>query len=391
LKILRVIASMNPAHGGPSQGIRQSIPALSELGVENEVVCCDSPQSLWMGRESFPVHGIGVGGFGFSYSSGLFPWLLQNLSRFEVVIVHGLWLWPGVATLRALKSLGDTKTSLFVMPHGMLDPWFQRDSSRRLKAIRNSFYWWLLERHLVNSAHGLLFTCAEEMRLARTTFPGYHPRREIDVGYGIAEPPANDPRLRKAFALQCPALINKPFFLFLGRINPKKGVDLLVNAYLEVLKTEQNLERFPDLLLAGPGWDSNYGREILSLTKNSPKIHTIGMQEGDAKWGALHCCEAFVLPSHQENFGLAVVEALACNKPVLISNKVNIWREISEDAAGFVESDSLAGVIRLFRAYRNQEESGLSPTRFRECFHKRFFVESTARKMRDLLLSSLCP
>ena len=76
------------------------------------------------------------------------------------------------------------------MPHGMLDPWFQRDKSRRVKAVRNWFYWWLVERGVVNAADALLFTCQQELELARTTFGGYRPKREMDVGYGIAEPPA---------------------------------------------------------------------------------------------------------------------------------------------------------------------------------------------------------
>jgi glycosyltransferase involved in cell wall biosynthesis len=72
------------------------------------------------------------------------------------------------------------------------------------------------------------------------------------------------------------------------------------------------------------------------------------MIQGDAKWGALYGCEAFILPSHQENFGIAVVEAMACNKPVLISNKVNIWREIENANAGIVEEDTLDGANQLF-------------------------------------------
>jgi glycosyltransferase involved in cell wall biosynthesis len=69
------------------------------------------------------------------------------------------------------------------------------------------------------------------------------------------------------------------------------------------------------------------------------------MLVGDSKWGAFYGCDAFILPSHQENFGIAVAEALACGKPVLISNKVNIFREIEKGAGGFIDEDNLNGTF----------------------------------------------
>jgi len=71
----------------------------------------------------------------------------------------------------------------------------------------------------------------------------------------------------------------------------------------------------------------------------------------DAKWGAFAACEAFILPSHQENFGIAVAEALACGRPVLISDQVNIAPEIAGDGAGLVEPDTLEGTIRLLERW----------------------------------------
>jgi glycosyltransferase involved in cell wall biosynthesis len=144
---------------------------------------------------------------------------------------------------------------------------------------------------------------------------------------------------------------------------------------------------FPDLVIAGPGWESDYGREVCGLidvansnfaqssstldlklkTSHSAPLHAVGMLSGAAKWGALYGCEAFVLPSHQENFGIAVVEALACGKPVLISDQVNIWREIVEDRAGLVEGDTEEGVEKLLRKFFDGWRGGpsevVSPSR----------------------------
>jgi glycosyltransferase involved in cell wall biosynthesis len=468
--MLNIIASLDPKTGGTSQGIRNSVCALQELHILNEVVCCDSPDEIWIKNDPFPIHSLGPGKFGYAYTAKLQPWLEKNLPRFDAVIVHGLWQWPVQATIRAFKKLkansppATRHLPLFIMPHGMLDPWFQRDKSRRLKAIRNSIYWWLFERHAVNSADAILFTCEEEIRLARTTFSGYRPKREINIGYGIAKPPVFELRMREAFQGKCPELGNNPYLLFLGRIHPKKGVDLLIRAFAEVLKTEKLKTPLPHLVIAGPGWDTSYGRQMRQLidtanaelakkyhldlttertetseekqiarmhslhecgglqedfrkpacsspafhlqfqhvaenihayypencnlkTENSPRIHAVNMLEGDAKWGAFYGCEAFVLPSHQENFGISVVEALACNKPVLISNKVNIWREIAQDGAGLVEADSVDGTARLLNRFLVGEiKSGVGEY-FSDCFRRKFEIQQASRKLLEALKS----
>jgi len=152
-----------------------------------------------------------------------------------------------------------------------------------------------------------------------------------------------------------------------------------VSAYLQFLKTEKLKTDFPDLVIAGPGWESNYGAEVKARIGENSRIHTTGLLEGDAKWGALHGCEAFVLPSHQENFGIAVVEALGCNKPVLISDKVNIWREIAADGAGLAEEDSIYGTAKLLHRFGKGDLIGANPQRFRDCFLRRFEIQQAAR------------
>jgi glycosyltransferase involved in cell wall biosynthesis len=101
------------------------------------------------------------------------------------------------------------------------------------------------------------------------------------------------------------------------------------------------------------------------------------MLTGELKWGALSAADAFVLPSHQENFGIAVAEALACATPVLISNKINIWREIEGDGAGFVENDDLAGTLNLLKRWLAAPEASRAEMRANapKCFAARFEIE----------------
>ncbi len=356
---------MDPSTGGPCQGIRNSIPELKKLGVNNEVVCLDDPTSSYISKDLFCVHAIGPGKSPWCYSRQLIPWLLKNFHRFDVVIIHGLWLYSSHAVVKAIKlfktQMPSNKKSfvpkLYVMPHGMLDPYFQRDSGRKLKAIRNLIYWKFFESKVINTADGLLFTCERELELARQPFRPYRPKKELNIGYGIQSPPPFEKIMTDAFVEKCPGIEGQPFILFLSRIHEKKGIDNLIQAYSRVIdeieKKALNAEKliFPKLVIAGPGLESVYGEKMQLQVSESKtlqnSIYFTGMLTGNSKWGAFYNSKAFILPSHQENFGIAIVEALACGKPVLITNKVNIWKEILFSNAGIVHDDTIDGTVKL--------------------------------------------
>lgn len=366
MRLLHIIASMDPASGGPCQGIRNSNPEMIRLGVYREVVCLDDPKAEFIGIDDFPVHALGPGAGPWHYTPKLKAWLLDNVHRFDVVVINGLWLyssyagWSVIRTLKRLKAnnpnIKINIPSMFIMPHGMLDPYFQRAPDRKLKAIRNWFYWKLVEARVVNDADGLLFTCEVEMELAGQAFSPYRPKKKINVGYGIIKPPRATAAMLNALAEKCPELKGQNFILFISRIHEKKGVDLLIAAYSTVLEqAEMQGREIPKLVIAGPGLNTAYGKKMLfqasATTALRKAILFPGMLTGNAKWGALHNCEAFILPSHQENFGIAVVEALACAKPVLISNQVNIWMEILNGGGGLVGDDSLTGTTQILQQW----------------------------------------
>lgn len=348
MKILSVITSVNPKEGGPIQGIRNYHSDLVMLGCTREVVTFEEAEDIlkWNFPETIKIHALGKSFSSLQFNKKLFSFLLLNISKYDVVLIHGLWLYHSYCTVNVFKSLKKNNPNiilpkLYCYPHGMLDPWFQKAKTRKLKSIRNSIYWHLVEKNVVNYVDGLLFTCQQELLLAKTSFYGYNPKKELNVGYGIIQPPVNDSAMIKAFIEFYPNLKGERYLLFLSRIHFKKGVDLLINAYNFL--TTQKLD-LPHLVIAG-SIDSAYAKEMISLGKNNSKIHFPGMLIGDIKWGAFYGSEAFVLPSHQENFGIAVAEALACRKPVLISNQINIYREIEDGGAGIINEDTLEGTI----------------------------------------------
>jgi len=396
---------MDPASGGPCQGIRNSIPELEKIGVHNEVVCLDDPGLDYIGKDVFTIHAIGPSKGGWQSSPHLIPWLLGNLHRFDVVIIHGLWLYHGFAVRKAFEAykrknalnVSASVPKLYMVPHGMLDPYFQKAKGRKIKAFRNWLYWKLIESKIVNNVEGILFTCEAELLLARETFRPYKPKNEINVGYGIAAPPAFKNSFIQAFKEKCIGLNDGGYLLFLSRIHEKKGVDLLIEAYASWLESirnngTENSKKFsgnvlPKLVIAGPGLESVYGQKLCRIVSENEvlkrSVFFPGMLSGNAKWGAFYGCDTFILPSHQENFGIAVAEALACGKPVLISNQVNIWKEIESGGAGIVEPDTLEGTKNLMERFFSlgasaQKEMGAKSI---ACYQNNFTIRVAAKKL----------
>jgi glycosyltransferase involved in cell wall biosynthesis len=335
MKILHVITSMDPKTGGPSQGLRNLCSFNMKLGLYVEVVCLDDVNQDYGVDEEVFINKLGNGKTSFQYSPVLLRWLLLNLERFDFVSVHGIWQYHNYAVYRAVKILRKRNVKVpkvVIMPHGMLDPYFQKATDRKMKAIRNEIVWRLTEEKAINAADAVFFTCEEELLLARTTFKGYQPQKDINVGYGIRKPPVYCAEMKTAFEEVCPQVKAKKYWLFLSRIDPKKGIDLLIDAYNK-LTAENHL--LPELVIAGP-IESGYAKKMIRKASSNSHIHFTGMLTGDSKWGSFYGCEAYLLPSHQENFGIAIVEAMACEKPVLITKNINIWREIEAGKAGWI-------------------------------------------------------
>jgi glycosyltransferase involved in cell wall biosynthesis len=254
-----------------------------------------------------------------------------------------------------------------------------------VKHAAKQLYWLVAQGRVLSDAQCVLFTTEEERRLARQSFFGFGRYREEVVAYGAAGP-SGEPEVQiQAFRAKLPAIGERRFLLFLSRIHPKKGCDLLISAFAEVAAEHPYL----DLVVAGP--DESGWRKKLDVAASSlgiaGRIHWPGMLTGEAKWGAFRAAEAFVLPSHQENFGIVVAEALACGKPVLITNKVNIWREVEAAGAGLVADDDALGITSLLRRFlgMSEAEKATMGAAARRCFELSFDVKAAASSLADVL------
>ena len=368
MRILRSTHTLNPARGGPIESIRQSSAALVRRGHQVEIVSLDAPDAPWVKESAVPIHALGPGLGSYGYAPRFVNWIKERRTNYDAVIVHGLWQYSSFGVWRALAG---TSTPYFVFPHGMLDPWFKR--TYPAKHFKKLLYWPWAEYRVLRDAAAVLFTSEEERRLARESFALYTGNEKV-VNYGTASPPDSE-AAREDFFQAFPSLRDQPFFLFLGRLHEKKGCDLLIEAFAQLANSSGTSHR---LVMAGPCSHEGYLGRLRELAARAGDSITFpGMLTGSVKWAALSAADAFVLPSHQENFGIAVAEALACGTPVLISNKINIWREIEGDDAGYVENDDLAGTLNLLKRWRAAPEASQAQMRgnARKCFAARFEVE----------------
>lgn len=384
VRILHVNHSANPAGGGPIEAIKQSARVLDRSGHLVELLCLDSPSDPWLSDCAIPIHAVGPSSRGYGYTPKLTPWLHKHRLNYDAIIINGLWQFGGFGTWRVLHG---SKQPYFVFPHGMLDPWFKKRYP--FKHLKKWLYWPWAEYRVLRDAAAVLFTCEEERVQARQSFWLYD-CNEVVVNFGTAAPVGNPSSQRSHFLDRFPELRERRLLLFLGRIHEKKGCLELIAAFQRVLSKQPINDLH--LVMAGPA-DSDYAQEVKLAAERlglSERITWTGMLSGDLKWGAFHAAEAFVLPSYQENFGIAVAEALACSLPVLISNKVNIHREIGEDAAGLVEDPGPSGTTRLLQRWLELDAGARQSMRSaaRRCFEGRFEIEHATTSLIHVLESA---
>jgi glycosyltransferase involved in cell wall biosynthesis len=383
VKILQTIASTDPKSGGPVEVIRQFAPHAIDQGHTVDCLSLDAPDSDWLEDLPFKTHACGPGKGTFGSSHNFKGWLAANIRSYDVVVANGIWQYPTLATRVAAVAAG---IPFVVFTHGMLDPWFQ--AAYPLKHLKKVLYWRLAESQNLRAANAVAFTCEEERALAKGSFKPYS-AREVIVPLGTSGPSKPFADLEEAFwehvaghAEASGLADGAGFILFLGRLHEKKGPDLLMEAFAKVAPN-----RF-HLVYVGPdnGVEASLRRRASEL-KLDGRVHWLGMMKGDAKWGAYVAADAFALPSHQENFGIAVAEALACGCPVLISNKVNIWREISDAHAAFVNSDDASGTERSLKQWfeAGGETRAIMRANAMECFDTHYESRAAAAAYSEML------
>jgi glycosyltransferase involved in cell wall biosynthesis len=376
MRILEVIGSVDPRDGGAIEGMVRQSNERTRRGMETHLVSLDSPDAPWvrdcpvktfaMGTRQPNFHGRPWDRYG--YTPRLVPWLRDNAESYDIVVVNGLWNY---STLAARRVLPTCAVPYVVFVHGQLDPYF-RAADPKKHAVKQ-LMWFASEGPLLSHAHAVFFTAEDEMARASRSFWPYRVRGRM-VGYGTADIAGDPVGQKRSFRAAVPALGDRPFLLFLSRLHPKKACDILIDAFIRVASANPELQ----LVMAGPD-PSNWRGTLEPVARAAgiaERIHWPGMLSGDVKWGALRGCEAMVLPSHHENFGVVVAETMAAGRPVLISNQVNIWREVEADGGGLVSGNDVESFSRILRDFLalSPEARDRMGEAARACFLARFEV-----------------
>jgi glycosyltransferase involved in cell wall biosynthesis len=327
VRLLHLIHTLDPATGGPPQAVRQLAAAGSRAGWTHGVATLDAGDRPWLADFPGPVHAIGPAHTRWGWAPGLPAWLRGPGRDWDLWVVHGLWQFHGPAARAAARDVGRRYA---VVPHGMLDPWFGR--AHPLRHLRKRASWPLLERPLLRDAAVMLCTTDEEARLAPLAFAGLQARTRV-VGLGLCGDTVPDAAAApaQAFLERHPQLRGRRVLLFLGRLHAKKAPLMLLQAFADSTLPQRGFA----LAFAGPdgGMRDPLGQAIVQRGLQSHAV-LCGPLAGAAKWAALRAADAFVLPSHQENFGLAVAEALAAGTPALLSRQVQTWPAVVRHGAG---------------------------------------------------------
>ena len=359
MRILQIIPSISLVYGGPSQMVLGLSAALASQNIDVTIITTNSNGDIGQPPLDVPLNQpIKQNGYQiiyfrcspfrrYKFSLSLLQWLNANARQFDLAHIHAIF--SPVTTLAATIARGH-RLPYIIRPCGMLDP-ADLQKKKQLKQI----YAALLERANLAGAAAIHFTSKEEAKISerfglRSTGKMPVPRdldctgilpmpRDLVIPLGVTAG-LFPKRLRES---------QVPIVLFMSRIEPKKGLDLLIPALESVLASGIEFQ----FILAGSNpQDADYETQIKIKIQNSSLAkytRITGFVSGDFKNELLTNADLFVLPSYYENFGIAVAEAMAAGVPVAISNRIHIAEDIQQAEAGWVgplEVDAIASSIK---------------------------------------------
>jgi glycosyltransferase involved in cell wall biosynthesis len=312
MRVVHVIPSVAERSGGPATAIIPMCRALMQQGIEVLLVSTDAGLKEHNVAEYKGVPAMlfpSEFGESFKYSRPLASWLTLNIRQFDLAHVHAVFNHSSVAAARACRRAG---VSYIIRPLGTLDPW-----SMSQKSLRKRLFWQIAGKRMVQGAAAVHYT-SEGEKLSTERLTGLNHGRVVPLG--IEKTSATT---RKTVA--------HPYVLVLSRLHPKKGLDVLIDAFLSLASQFSNWR----LVIAGDG-PPDYVSKLKNKASQCDRVVFTGWVDGEQKDALLGCASLLALPSYQENFGLCVMEAMSHSVPVLVSPGVNLAPEIVKADAGWV-------------------------------------------------------
>jgi len=324
MRVLHVISLLAAAHGGPTAALMGLTRAQHRAGLNPRILSTYRPQDSsadadQLRSEGIPVEWVGPCRGPLLWSPSIVPALRSAIAQADIVHIHALW--ESVQHNAAVESRRAGKPYIF-RPCGMLDPW-----SLKQGGLKKRFY---LRLRLMKDFHraAAMHYTTEVERDNAIALAIKSPSIVMPNGVDLSD--FADPPLRSAFRDKHPRIGDKPMVLIFGRVDAKKGFDLLIPAFAKIQPQDAQL------VIAGPDLE-NYTPTIQAMIDKAglrERVHFTGMLRGRERVEALAAAELFVLPSYQENFGVSVIEALAAGCPVILSDQVALHRQTTAAGVG---------------------------------------------------------
>lgn len=357
MKILIVIPALGIVYGGPSKIVAELAQALGNHGIDIDIVTTnangsttlDVPLHTWVIEKSYRVKYFPywqISEYKFSWS--LTGWLCQHIADYDLVHTNAIFSYP---VLPAHWICQLHRVPYIVTPHGMLEPW-----ALSYKAWKKRLYYTLFEKKSLQNASAIQITGSPEVNNVKSL--GIETPL-IFAPNGIHYQDFETPPDPNVFYQQFPDTRNKTLILFLGRIDPKKGLDLLATAFAKVNA------QFPQthLIIAGP---DNTGflpvaQSYFAQAGCLDAVTFTGMLTGSVKYAALAAANLYVAPSYSEGFSMSVLEGMASGLPCVITTGCNFPEAAKAEAAFVVniDADEIASIlIQCLKSPQQAKEIG---------------------------------
>lgn len=378
LAVLHVIETLAAHEGGPPRVVAGLATAQRALGIDAQVLCGGGAGGAAARGDAGPiftsehVHCC-AGSDTLSRARALRNWLRRSLSRFDVVHIHHLWRLVPTLTAWNCRAQG---VPYLIAPHAGLSPWALRQKQLK-KSLARALAW----NGLLRGAAGLQALNDLEAEEIHALLGAV---RTFVVPNGVSPEelaPAGAPE--PGWALS-PPHGSRPFLLFLARLHPMKGPDLLLEAFAVIA------HEFPSLQLVFAGAD--YGlltalRRRTAALELTARCHFLGLVAGPQRRWLLQQTLCLCQPSRDEGFSLSILEGMACSRPVVISERCK-FAEVQLCGAGRVVPLSISALAMALRHFvAHASERAAAGTRGRQLVESRYTWEAVARQASDMYRS----
>ncbi|MDJ0596559.1 MAG: glycosyltransferase [Pleurocapsa sp. MO_226.B13] len=374
MKILAIAPYLSSVYGGTSKMVLELVTTLAKFNVKVDLVTTnanyyDPAPSRWLTVDNYRLRYFNCWHRDdFVVSPSLVSWLFYNVANYDLVHTHTLFS-PLISLAHGICQL--YKIPYMVTPHGMLEPW-----ALSYKAKKKRLYYHLIEKpalHKASAIHGLVASEANNIKaLGIKTTTAVLPN-------GIHRQDFVRPTNPQIFYQHYPQTKNKTLILFLGRIDPKKGLDLLAPAFGRVYR------QFPNTHLVVAGPDSiNYLPQVKGFFAREDCIEAVtftGMITGELKTSALAAADLYVAPSYSEGFSMSVLEGMASGLPCVITTGCNFPEAATAEAAKVVKINDRAIATALIDCLNYPQQAKTMGDRAREFIGQNYTWDIVAQKL----------